>query len=421
MTGSKVAGGRGIISDDLLGISLDALEQGITIFDADLNLVFANRKFLELRDLPPELGNPGTRFEDQVRFRAERGDYGAGDVGRLVQEHVELARQFQLHRIERTRHDGTVLEIRGDPLPVGGFIATYTDITEQKNSKEALRAAYSHLELSRSSYEKQGEQLAMMVEELSQAKKDLESANRTKTEFLANMSHELRTPLNAIIGFSEIIGGEVLGPTGTKAYREYAHDICNSGKHLLDIINDILDMSKIESGVDELNEQEVALHEIIQSVIPMIRGRADSANLVIKYDLEPSSPLVTVDCRKLKQALLNLLANAVKFTPDGGTIVLRAWSNRTDGVVMQVVDDGIGIALQDIPKALSPFQQVHGELSREHEGTGLGLPLTKALIEQHGGSLDLQSKLGEGTTVTIRLPAERLKFVAPRPAKARFA
>jgi len=314
MTSSEAAGRRGVISDDLLGVSLDALEQGITIFDANLNLVFANRKFLELRDLPPQLGNPGTRFEDQVRFRAERGDYGAGDVGRLVQEHVELARQFQPHRIERTRHDGTVLEIRGDPLPVGGFIATYTDITERKNSEEALRAAYSQLELSRSSYEKQGQQLAMMVEELSKAKTDLETANRTRTEFLANMSHELRTPLNAIIGFSEIIGGEVFGPTGTTVYREYAHDICNSGRHLLDIINDILDMSKIESGVDELNEQEVALNDLIQSVIPMIRGRANSANLVIKYDLEQSSPLVRVDCRKLKQVLLNLLSNAIKFT-----------------------------------------------------------------------------------------------------------
>lgn len=393
---------------DLVRVSLDSLEQGITVFDAQLRLVCANRKFMELRDLPAHLGEEGTHFEDQIRFRAERGDYGAGDVDQLVQEHLELAWKFESHRIERTRRDGTVLEIRGDPLPGGGFIATYTDITKRKHDEEALLAAYAELELSRLSFDDQAKKLATMVDELHLAKAELEQSSSAKTKFLAHMSHELRTPLNAIIGSSEMIEEEILGPVGTEAYKEYAGDIRSSGRHLLDLINDLLDMSKIESGVDELHEQETPLHDIIESVIPMVRRRAETAEQTIEYELAESLPTVRADRRKLKQVLLNLLSNGLKFTPDGGKVTIKAWSNQEDGAVLQVIDTGVGIALEDIPKALSAFQQVSNDIEREQEGTGLGLPLTKALVEQHGGSLDLQSEVGTGTTVTVRLPKERV-------------
>ncbi len=394
--------------DHLVRVSLDALEQGISVFDAKLRLVYANRKFMQLRDLPARLGEYGTSFEDQVRFRAERGDYGQGDVEQLVREHVELAERFESHRIERTRRDGTVLEIRGDPLPGGGFIATYTDITKRKHDEEALQAAYADLELSRLSFDHQAKELAGMVEELHQTKAELERGSRAKTEFLAHMSHELRSPLNAIIGSSEMMEDEMLGPIGTKAYLQYAADMRASGRHLLDLVNDLLDISKIESGVDELHEQKKPLREVIESVIPMVRRRAEGAEQTIAFDLAEDLPVVRVDCRKLKQVLLNLLSNGLKFTPDGGKVTIKAWSSREAGAVIQVIDTGVGIAAEDIPKALSAFQQVSNDIEREQEGTGLGLPLTKALTEQHGGSLDLQSELGKGTTVTVRLPAERI-------------
>ncbi|MCH8997126.1 MAG: PAS-domain containing protein [Proteobacteria bacterium] len=392
----------------LIQSSLDALDQGVTVFDADLKLVFANRAFLELRDLPPYLGKVGTRFEEQVRYRAERGDYGPGDVEGLVREHVELAEKFEAHRTERTQLDGKVLEIRGDPLSGGGFIATYTDITDRKRAEESLQTATAELELAGSAHEMQGQKMAAMLEELSIAKQHLGAANRAKSEFLATMSHELRTPLNAIIGFSEIIGTETFGPIGNVKYRDYARDIHESGQHLLDLINDILDISKVESGMEELYEENVDISVVADSVLRLVRQRAQKHGVKLELELSDESPALRVDVRKLKQILVNLLSNAIKFTKAGGTVTLKGWGRIESGYVFQVIDTGIGIAPEDIPKALSQFGQVDNALNRQHEGTGLGLPLTKSLVELHGGSMDLQSDVGVGTTVTVRFPADRI-------------
>ena len=239
------------------------------------------------------------------------------------------------------------------------------------------------------------------------AKEEAELASRSKSEFLANMSHELRTPLNAIIGFSQIINEEAQGETGNATYRDYAGHIHSSGQHLLELINDVLDISKIETGNDALHEERIDVAAIIGSCIVMVRERSDAGGLTLNVDM-PDAPLPALfaDARRIKQVLINLLSNAVKFTEDGGTVTVKAWHN-LDGFVIQVVDTGIGIKSSDIPKALGRFQQVDSDLNRKYEGTGLGLPLAKALVEQHGGSLDLQSRLGVGTTVTVRLPAER--------------
>ena len=256
---------------------------------------------------------------------------------------------------------------------------------------------------------KESERRALAAEaHLAHAKQLAEGASRAKSEFLANMSHELRTPLNAVIGFSEIIMSETFGPVGSSKYREYAVDINESGLHLLDLINDILDLSKVESGKDELHDEDIAIGEVIRSVVTLVKERAHKNGVKLDIECPDAVPALRADKRKLKQILVNLLSNAIKFTDAGGSVTLRIWSRAESGHVFQITDTGIGIASEDVPKALSPFGQIDSDLNRQLDGTGLGLPLSKSLAEMHGGVLDLQSTLGVGTTVTVRFPATRI-------------
>ena len=242
---------------------------------------------------------------------------------------------------------------------------------------------------------------------LEHAKEQAETASRAKSEFLANMSHELRTPLNAILGFAEIIRDRLLGPIADR-YAEYAKDIHASGTHLLGIINDILDLSKVEAGRLELVEEVVDLHGAIKAVVLLLRERVATSGLSLKVELPDVAMLVRADERKVKQILMNLLSNAVKFTPASGEIRVRLGLGAASEVVIEVQDTGIGIAPEDMARALSPFGQVDSRLSRRYEGTGLGLPLARALAELHGGRLELDSAPGRGTTARLVLPAERL-------------
>jgi signal transduction histidine kinase len=222
------------------------------------------------------------------------------------------------------------------------------------------------------------------------------------------MSHELRTPLNAIIGFSEIIMSGVFGTDSVEKNQEYAKDIFDSGQHLLDLINDILDISKIELGSEEPDDVDVEVPQIIASVLVLMKERAHKANIMITTDIQQDMPLFSVDERKLKQILINLLSNSIKFTHPGGHVTLSVSCGVGDGFVFAVTDTGIGIAPENIAKALQPFGQIDSDLNRAYAGTGLGLPLAKELAEMHGGTLELQSQLGAGTTVTVCFPASRI-------------
>ena len=246
-----------------------------------------------------------------------------------------------------------------------------------------------------------------MEGDLVQAKEEAEFANRSKTEFLANMSHELRTPLNAIIGFSDIMVAESFGPIGGEHYAEYSRDINASGKHLLDLINDLLDVARIESGDMPLAEQRVDLAQVGDSCLRMIRDRAEKAGLAVVSEIADHLPPVQADARKIKQVLLNLLGNAVKFT-EKGSIRLFMDLDPDGFVAIRIADTGIGIAPEDIKTVLTSFGQADGSLARRFEGAGLGLPLSRHLVELHGGTLTLDSTPGVGTTVIVRLPPERV-------------
>jgi signal transduction histidine kinase/PAS domain-containing protein len=241
------------------------------------------------------------------------------------------------------------------------------------------------------------------------AMEQAELANRAKSEFLANMSHELRTPLNAIIGFSEVMGDEVFGPLGSERYKEYAQGIHDSGYHLLHIINDILDVAKIEAGHMVMSEEDQSLVPLIEATLRLVAERAQDGGVRLERDLVDPSPWVRVDGRRMKQVLINVLSNAVKFTPQGGTVrvFLRAPVPGQD-LEITVSDSGVGMTEEEIFVALSPFGQIDSGLSRRHEGTGLGLPLAKSLMDMHGGSLTLRSVPGQGTVVTLTLPQSRV-------------
>jgi signal transduction histidine kinase len=248
---------------------------------------------------------------------------------------------------------------------------------------------------------------------LTHARLEAESASQAKSAFLATMSHELRTPLNAILGFSEIMMMESFGPLGSPNYRDYSRDIYDSGTHLLRVINDVLDLSKVEAGRIELNRTDIDIDETIEMALRFFRERSKKAGLALAAQIEPGLRALYADERVLRQCILNLVSNAIKFTPAGGTIIVSVRSEADAWTTISVADNGIGIAEADLPKVLAPFGQADNAYTRKHDGTGLGLPLVKSFTELHGGRFEIRSALGVGTTVAMRFP--------PRPAGADVA
>ena len=289
-------------------------------------------------------------------------------------------------------------------LAIGMVGAIVDGYLADRNALEAerLRRYIGELEGTRSELQETTASLSLALEAAA-------ASSQAKSQFLATMSHELRTPLNAIIGFSEILKSEALGPLGNPRYGEYVTDIHDSGRHLLSLINDVLDFSKAEAGRLDLREEALDLREVVTDCLRLVAPGAREAEISVSADLPAAAPVVVADARRLKQIALNLLSNALKFTPAGGAVrVSLSFDN--SGVTLVVADTGIGMTAQQIPIALEPFGQVDSSLSRRHEGTGLGLPLCRRFAEAHGGSLTIESVMGEGTAVTVRLPAARLQM-----------
>jgi len=313
--------------------------------------------------------------------------------GRLVLSNAAQRRQRDPGHAEIAQGaDGRWLQIRESRTASGNLVRIETDITELMQREAELR----------------------------RARDEAEGANRAKSEFLAMMSHELRTPLNAIIGFSEVMHDGLFGPLPMR-YLEYLKDINDSGQHLLQIISDILDMSKLDAGKGTLSESLCDVPLIIKRCQRLMAHRAESGRVLIDAPLPPDLPLLWADELKLRQIILNLLSNAVKFTRPGGRVTVTAYDlgpGAGGGFGIEVADDGIGMAAESIPLALSPFRQIDNRLDRKYEGTGLGLPLSKGLVELHGGTLDITSEVDRGTTVIIRLPAARRRIRAAIDAVA---
>ena len=249
--------------------------------------------------------------------------------------------------------------------------------------------------------------LRKWTEELTRARDEAKSADIAKSAFLTTMSHELRTPLNAIIGFSEMMSSEIFGKLGHARYHEYAGHIFSSGTHLLGLINEILDISKLDAGYLELLDETIDLEKLLTGCIETVAPLAQKAGLRLSLDCEPVLPALRGDQKRLRQILLNLISNAIKFTPEAGEVRISA--SCSNGIpIVRVRDTGIGMAPEDIPRALERFGQIDSTLARKYEGTGLGLPLAKKLTELHGGRLEIDSMIGMGTTVSVILPAERV-------------
>ncbi|WP_340118893.1 PAS domain-containing sensor histidine kinase [Pelagibius sp. 7325] len=364
---------------------LGAAADGIVGLDADGRVTFANPAAARLlgRGLEEMIGGD---VEDFLRPLQEGGGEELPIAATLTD-----GRARQVEKTVIRGADGAPLPVRLAVTPVERRLSSlravvvFDDITSQIAAQRSLR----------------------------RAAEEAEAANRSKSNFLAHMSHELRTPLNAIIGFSEVMAEETLGTLNHPQYHEYARHIHVSGQHLLSLINDLLDLSKIEAGKLELWEEEVDCGSLVQRCRVFIEDAAQNKGLALTLRVAEGLPSLRCDARKLKQVLVNLLSNAVKFTPAGGRVLLEAESDGAAGIVVRVSDTGIGIAPENIVKVMSPFGQVHEALNRDTQGTGLGLPLSRALVELHGGRLTLESELGKGTTARVELPGRAVASTLP--------
>jgi len=379
-------------SEQLFALAFRANPALVTISGIDTNIIYdVNEKWLQVLGYTRDEVVGHTAAELSVWARPEDRDHF----------HAQIMKHGRLNGVEATlcTKSGAHLYflIVGDIIDFEGenrLMLVAQDITQRKREAEMLQASHDILE----------KRVRQRTDALVTAKEDAEAANRAKSAFLANMSHELRTPLNAVIGFSDIIKHEMFGAVGSDIYLEYAGHIKDSGEHLLNLINDILDMSAIEAGKLDLRKVEINIQSLVDTCLRLVSERAEQKRLTITTNIKKKLPTLYGDERRIKQIIINLLSNAVKFTPKKGLINLSARLGPNKEMIISVSDTGIGISAEDIPKVLSPFGQVDSSLSRKYEGTGLGLHLSQNLMKMHGGSLTIESQLDKGTLVTCRFP-----------------
>lgn len=364
-----------------LSDAIESFSDGFSLFDKNDRLVMCNLEFRGMHPLMADKLVAGLEFEKLVRSYVESGQIPEA----IGQEEEWVKRRMRLHRspaedFEVKFKDGRWLRVGERRTGDGGCVSIRTDITALKQRQE----------------------------DLSSQQQRADSANKAKTDFLLTMSHELRTPLNAIMGFSEVMKQQLRGPLGDERYVDYANDIYDSASHLLAVINNILDISRIEAGRLELDEQAVVIRDEIGKALRQLEEEARGAGVKLTSEIEQDLPMLLGDAHKIRQIVMNLVGNAVRYMPDSGQVTVRANREKEGGIVLIVEDDGAGMSAEDVERVISPFVRLSNPMVRAHDGTGLGLPLVKALVELHGGKFTLTSEIDKGTTGTAVFPKSRV-------------
>lgn len=391
------------LSSIALADAINTASEAFVLWDKENNMVLCNNTYLEFHNLPEEINKDGVSYDDAVR---RAGNAVVRTIAANANEHQRGNRTF-----EALMEDGRWLKVSERRTSDGGYVSLGTDITPLKKHEERLMESERELmgtivdlQHSRQTLEEQAQQLIDLAEKYSREKERAEAANKSKSDFLANVSHEFRTPLNAVIGFTGIMESETFGSLGSDKYVEYCRDIRESGEFLMNFINDILDMSKIEVGNVKLHPEDLVIGDIVSESVRIIATRAEKEKIAITEDIASDLSL-KADRRSIKQILLNLLSNAVKFTSANGNITIKG-RQLSDTVQFKIIDTGIGIPSDAIASLCRPFEQVQNQFTKDHDGSGLGLAISRSLVELHGGKLELESVEGQGTTVTVTLPAE---------------
>ncbi|MES1152797.1 MAG: ATP-binding protein, partial [Dongia sp.] len=379
----------------LLGITVESIDEGIVVMRHDGEMRHWNRTYERMWRFPPGVLRVGIKLQEVIEWKLKHGGFEIVDDELDESQSDGLVPEASRRKLYRDAA-GRLIETRRFEMPDGqGQIGVTRDLTQAKRREQALI----------------------------EAREQALIANRSKSEFLANVSHELRTPLNAVIGFSEVLEVELYGPIENERYRSYIRDIRKSGLHLLSLINDILDFSKIEAGKMELRLEVCDCSAIVKDAVRQISHQAAEQGLTVEVELPATPVAIIADSRALFRAILNLLSNAVKFTPSGGRIDIGYRPVEGGSIAFTVRDTGIGIAEADIATALSPFGQIDSDMARRYRGTGLGLSIVKGIADLHHGSLDIMSRIGAGTAITLVIPDHRQRVLrslktAPREPAA---